>query len=178
MILPTKDTTDSKSTSFSSASVTLTDKRAKKNIQRRKITKELPAIKKEIPDNIKPNENSNGVLICALLLIAIIVAIASSSSKLNKADSESFTSTEPEDAVSDYLERIILPRREYYRNVYLKSAAWKRKRYLVLKRDNWRCIYCGAAAAEVHHTRYAKNIGKEPIEWLVSTCKTCHRAKH
>jgi hypothetical protein len=27
-------------------------------------------------------------------------------------------------------------RRDYYRNVYLKSDAWKRKRYVVLKRDN------------------------------------------
>ncbi len=29
-------------------------------------------------------------------------------------------------------------RRDYYRNDYLKSEAWKRKRYVVLKRDNWR----------------------------------------
>ena len=32
-------------------------------------------------------------------------------------------------------------RRDYYRNDYLKSDAWQRKRYLVLKRDNWRCVY-------------------------------------
>ncbi len=37
-------------------------------------------------------------------------------------------------------------RRDYYRNDYLKSDAWQRKRYLVLKRDNWRCVYCGARA--------------------------------
>lgn len=34
-------------------------------------------------------------------------------------------------------------RRDYYRNVYLKSDAWKRKRHVVLKRDNWTCVYCG-----------------------------------
>jgi predicted nucleotidyltransferase component of viral defense system len=34
-------------------------------------------------------------------------------------------------------------RRDYYRNDYLKSEAWQRKRYVVLKRDNWRCVYCG-----------------------------------
>ena len=33
-------------------------------------------------------------------------------------------------------------RRDYYRE-YLKSDAWKRKRYVVLKRDNWTCQYCG-----------------------------------
>ncbi|WP_062040357.1 HNH endonuclease [Lentimicrobium saccharophilum] len=70
-------------------------------------------------------------------------------------------------------------RRDYYRNVYLQSDEWKRKRYVVLKRDNWRCVYCGARATQVHHKRYAKrNIGKEPIEWLVSVCNNCHNSKH
>ena len=32
-------------------------------------------------------------------------------------------------------------RRNYYRNNYLKSDAWSRKRYVVLKRDNW--LVCG-----------------------------------
>jgi 5-methylcytosine-specific restriction endonuclease McrA len=66
-------------------------------------------------------------------------------------------------------------RRDYYKNVYLKSDEWKRKRYVVLKRDNWQCAYCGARATQVHHKRYARrNIGKEPIKWLISICKTCH----
>ncbi|WP_299336649.1 hypothetical protein [uncultured Psychroserpens sp.] len=72
-----------------------------------------------------------------------------------------------------------IARRDYYRNVYLKSDAWKRKRYVVLKRDNWRCTYCGNKATQVHHTRYAKyNIGKEPIKWLESVCYKCHNALH
>ena len=70
-------------------------------------------------------------------------------------------------------------RRNYYRNTYLKSNAWKRKRYVVLKRDNWRCVYCGARATQVHHKKYAKkNIGREPIKWLVSVCKPCHDSLH
>jgi hypothetical protein len=70
-------------------------------------------------------------------------------------------------------------RRDYYRNDYLKSEAWKRKRYVVLKRDNWRCVFCGGRATQVHHKKYAKyNIGKEPIEWLVSVCKSCHDNQH
>ena len=70
-------------------------------------------------------------------------------------------------------------RRDYYRDEYLKSDAWQRKRYVVLRRDNWRCVYCGARATQVHHKRYAKrNIGKEPIDWLVSVCKSCHDAQH
>ncbi len=70
-------------------------------------------------------------------------------------------------------------RRDYYRNVYLKSNDWRRKRYVVLKRDNGKCVYCGERATQVHHKRYAKkNIGKEPIKWLVSICKPCHDKKH
>ena len=70
-------------------------------------------------------------------------------------------------------------RTEYYRNFYLKSDEWQRKRYVVLKRDNWCCVYCGGIATEVHHKKYArKNIGKEPISWLVSVCKACHETKH
>ena len=70
-------------------------------------------------------------------------------------------------------------RRDYYRNEYLKSEAWQRKRYVVFKRDNWQCVYCGARATQVHHKRYAKwNIGKEPIDWLVSVCDNCHTKLH
>ena len=47
-------------------------------------------------------------------------------------------------------------RRNYYRNNYLNSEAWQRKRMLVLKRDNWCCVYCGGRATQVHHKRYAK----------------------
>ena len=69
-------------------------------------------------------------------------------------------------------------RRDYYRD-YLKSDEWKRKRYVVLKRDNWRCVYCGGRATQVHHAKYAKyNIGREPIDWLVSICKDCHDSIH
>jgi len=70
-------------------------------------------------------------------------------------------------------------RRNYYRNIYLQSDDWKRKRSLVLKRDNWTCVYCGARATQVHHKKYSKRrIGNEPIEWLVSVCKTCHDKQH
>jgi uncharacterized protein with PQ loop repeat len=38
--------------------------------------------------------------------------------------------------------------RDYYRNVYLKSDKWQRKRYVVLKRDNWQCVYCCTRATQ------------------------------
>ena len=69
-------------------------------------------------------------------------------------------------------------RKEYYRQ-YLKTDAWKRKRYVVLKRDNWTCQYCGGKATEVHHKKYARrNIGKEPVKWMVSICRNCHQEIH
>ena len=69
-------------------------------------------------------------------------------------------------------------RTEQYRE-YLKSEEWQKKRYVVLKRDNCICQYCGAKATLVHHKRYAKyKIGKEPIKWLVSLCGACHKDQH
>ena len=70
------------------------------------------------------------------------------------------------------------PRQDYYNNDYLKSDAWQRKRYVVLRRDSWHCVNCGKPATEVHHKRYARNIGNEPIKWLVSICKDCHDTIH
>ncbi len=71
-----------------------------------------------------------------------------------------------------------IARRDYYRE-YLKSDAWKRKRYVVLKRDNWKCQICGDKATQVHHLKYAKHqIGKEPIDWLISICVPCHKEQH
>lgn len=70
-------------------------------------------------------------------------------------------------------------RTDYYNNVYLKSDEWRRKRELVLNRDNWECVHCGAPATQVHHTKYSKRrIGNEPIEWLESVCRECHEGIH
>lgn len=83
------------------------------------------------------------------------------------------------DFLSDQILRTIKSRKSYYRDIYLKSDAWQRKRYVVLRRDNWTCVHCGQPATQVHHRKYAKrNIGKEPIEWLESVCKKCHDKLH
>ena len=117
------------------------------------------------------------LLLLILVLIAAIVAFSSFNSGVNRKHSTDY-STE-DDVILDGLMRKFKNRRDYYREVYLKSDAWKRKRYVVFKRDNWRCVHCGAHATQVHHKKHApRNIGKEPIEWLESVCKSCHDNLH
>lgn len=92
-------------------------------------------------------------------------------SKSNEQDPKRKELLQQLDSLSD--------RQAYYRFEYLQSEAWKRKRYVVLKRDNWTCVNCGKPANQVHHKRYAKhNIGLEPIDWLVSVCDSCHDQLH
>lgn len=96
--------------------------------------------------------------------------------KLKKGNGDIF---KKDSYLLDALMRIVKSRRRYYQDIYLQSNAWKRKRYLVLKRDNWRCVHCGAPATQVHHKKYAgRKIGKEPIEWLESVCTSCHSSFH
>ena len=49
-------------------------------------------------------------------------------------------------------------------NEYLESDDWQRKRHVVLKRDKWKCVRCGDKAIQVHHTKYSRQIGREPID--------------
>lgn len=146
-------------------------------------TLKVPVIKKnENIQDVNTHENNNGHIFIGALIIIVIAVLLHNLTRFDtsKTNNKNITiSSKDDDFLSDYINRTLLSRRGYYRNVYLKSEAWKRKRYLVLKRDNWKCVYCGGRATQVHHKRYAKiNIGKEPIEWLVSICEKCHDAKH
>jgi HNH endonuclease len=154
-------------------------KKQRKKVQKFKAKEEPVFSNDENTENVNASGKDNWLIIVGLIIIAVIIVLAYYRSTFAANDKHRTTSSKDDEFLSDYISRILLPRREYYRNVYLKSEAWKRKRYLVLKRDNWRCVYCGGKATQVHHTRYAKrNIGKEPIEWLVSICKNCHDSKH
>lgn len=60
---------------------------------------------------------------------------------------------------------------------YLNSPAWKAKRALVLKRDNYLCQSClDAYATQVHHKSYqfVDLKGNEPAFDLVAICVPCH----
>jgi 5-methylcytosine-specific restriction endonuclease McrA len=61
---------------------------------------------------------------------------------------------------------------------YLLSEKWRYKRIRVIWRDGAACRYCGSRKyIEVHHLTY-KNFGNEPLEYLISACKSCHKKIH
>lgn len=61
---------------------------------------------------------------------------------------------------------------------YLKSAEWKIIREKVITRDKNLCQECKTKnAEEVHHKTY-ENLYNEPLEDLVSLCKSCHLEAH
>lgn len=167
-----------------SASSGLKTVEVKKKFKKKKVKKTENKVE-PIHSNVENSKESNAsrgnyiLIIFGVLVIAALLIYEFTRPAYVENDKLNTTNSKDDDFISDYLSRKFLTRRDYYRNVYLKSEEWKRKRYVVLKRDNWRCVYCGGQATQVHHTRYAKrNIGKEPIEWLVSICKTCHDSKH
>lgn len=66
------------------------------------------------------------------------------------------------------------------------ATFWRRRRAVVLARDEWRCQVCGAQATDVHHkehlsmggSRYDERNPRNRVEALVSLCRTCHRSEH
>ena len=63
-------------------------------------------------------------------------------------------------------------------NNYLHSERWKKKRYKVLKRDNFQCANCHSKyILQIHHLTY-KNIFREPLCDLIALCKDCHTKHH
>jgi len=147
-----------------------TNRKNSKNIQAKK-EKTTEVINN---NNFNTKEESSNSKITIVLIAAVIIFMY-----FYFLGAQGTTRFQGGNSNPDTWKRMTMSRRDYYNEVYLKSEEWQRKRYLVLKRDNWRCVYCGEPATEVHHKRYAKkNIGKEPIDWLVSICKPCHRSEH
>lgn len=63
---------------------------------------------------------------------------------------------------------------------YLASPAWSAKRQQVLARSAGCCESpgCKSPVEEVHHLRYPRVWGQEPIEWLLGLCAAHHRSAH
>lgn len=61
---------------------------------------------------------------------------------------------------------------------YLKSDEWREKRAAIRLRSLGRCEFCGAAMEHVHHVKYPKHLGTEPLDDLVAVCSRCHSKSH
>lgn len=61
---------------------------------------------------------------------------------------------------------------------YLQTDTWKKKRQMVLERENWICQGCKVNKANhVHHETY-QNLGDELLFQLIALCVDCHQKLH
>jgi 5-methylcytosine-specific restriction endonuclease McrA len=61
----------------------------------------------------------------------------------------------------------------------LDPLSYKRLRYQVLRRDGWRCQFCGTMSnLEVHHREFRSHSGADLEENLFTLCATCHARMH
>jgi 5-methylcytosine-specific restriction endonuclease McrA len=61
----------------------------------------------------------------------------------------------------------------------LDSVQYENLRQQVLRRDRWRCQYCGAISnLEVHHKQFRSHSGHDAEENLLTLCSTCHACIH
>lgn len=58
----------------------------------------------------------------------------------------------------------------------LKDPRWQKKRLQILKRDRFKCRYCGDKQTElqIHHLKYSGEPWEADNENLITTCKHCH----
>lgn len=84
----------------------------------------------------------------------------------------------------NYYKRVIRPRyaaRKQAYEAYLRSPAWREKRAAAIERDGGRCRAAGCGSSvnlQVHHLRYPKRMGDEPLDWLVTLCERHHMMLH
>lgn len=84
-----------------------------------------------------------------------------------------------------WLLRLILPRRFWYRNFYLRSRHWRMVRRAKLEAVKYKCEKCkvkkyngnGFIPLDVHHLTY-RRIFHETLNDLQVLCRTCHKLEH
>jgi len=61
----------------------------------------------------------------------------------------------------------------------LEPEAYEDIRQQVLRRDGWRCQFCGAMSnLEVHHQEFRSQGGPDSELNLITLCDSCHRQAH
>ena len=61
----------------------------------------------------------------------------------------------------------------------LDPVTYEKLRQQVLRRDGWRCQFCGAMSnLEVHHKEFRSHTGLDAEENLITLCSRCHASVH
>jgi len=61
----------------------------------------------------------------------------------------------------------------------LGGREYEQLRQRVLRRDGWRCQFCGSMTnLEVHHQQFRSDSGEDVAENLITLCTSCHSAMH
>ncbi len=61
----------------------------------------------------------------------------------------------------------------------LDQQAYRELHEKVLRRDGWRCQYCGSMRnLQVHHKRQRSLLGDDAEENLITLCDQCHKRTH
>jgi 5-methylcytosine-specific restriction endonuclease McrA len=63
--------------------------------------------------------------------------------------------------------------------VRLNDSEYGELREQVLRRDGWRCQFCGSMTnLEVHHRQFRSHSGLDHEDNLITLCNSCHSAEH
>jgi 5-methylcytosine-specific restriction endonuclease McrA len=61
----------------------------------------------------------------------------------------------------------------------LERPEYEELRQRVLRRDDWRCQFCGSRLSlEVHHQDFRSHSGEDTEENLITICTRCHSLVH
>jgi 5-methylcytosine-specific restriction endonuclease McrA len=61
----------------------------------------------------------------------------------------------------------------------LPLAQYQALRNQVLRRDGWRCQFCGMSNnLHVHHVKSRSSLGDDEIQNLITLCANCHETLH
>ena len=72
--------------------------------------------------------------------------------------------------------RSILPKAASLR---LDPLSYEGLRQQILRRDGWRCQFCGTMSnLEVHHREFRSHSGADSDENLITLCTECHDGVH
>ena len=102
------------------------------------------------------------------------------SSDLSKTISRSYSTTLPG------FERIQQRKSNSYSDL-LNTEEWRNKRLKIIKRDNYRCVYCGRQHAKLHvhhkyYSAYPNGVLVDPWNYpddaLITLCAYCHQRVH